>query len=217
MVDFATHRAEMVASQLVERHITDPLIVAAFLQVPRERFVPEELAAQAYEDGPLAIGEGQTISQPYIVAVTVGGLGLLGGERVLEVGTGSGYAAAILSRIVREVHTIERLPSLAASAADRLQSLGYTNVTVHTGDGSLGLPSFAPFDAIAVAAGGPGVPEALRRQVVVGGRLIMPVGPDESSQFLVRMTREAEDRFREDRIVHVRFVRLIGEQGWGDE
>jgi protein-L-isoaspartate(D-aspartate) O-methyltransferase len=217
MVDYARRRAEMVASQLVERNVRDPLVVASFLAVPRERFVSEELAPQAYEDGPLSIAEGQTISQPYIVAVTVGGLGLRGGERVLEVGTGSGYAAAILSRIAREVHTIERLPTLAISAAERLKSLGYTNVTVHTGDGSLGLPALAPFDAIAVAAGGPGVPEALRRQVVVGGRLVMPVGPDESSQYLVRMTREAEDRFREDRIVHVRFVRLIGEQGWEDE
>jgi protein-L-isoaspartate(D-aspartate) O-methyltransferase len=214
MADLATLRAQMVVVQLVERGITDPLVVEAFLAVPRESFVPPELAASAYDDGPLSIGEGQTISQPYIVGITVQSLGLRGGERVLDVGTGSGYAAAILSRIAREVHTIERLPHLALAAKERLARLGYANVTVHCGDGSLGMPELAPFDAIAVAASGPRVPEALSSQLAVGGRLVIPVGREESSQVLVRVARESQDQFRQQDVVKVRFVPLIGAQGW---
>jgi protein-L-isoaspartate(D-aspartate) O-methyltransferase len=133
---------------------------------------------------------------------------------VLDVGTGSGYAAAILSRIAREVHTIERLAPLADAARARLLRLGYSNVTVHTGDGSLGLPQRAPFDGIAVAASGPSIPAELMDQLVVGGRLVMPVGPEASSQVLCRITRESNIRFREEEVLKVRFVPLIGAQGW---
>ena len=213
MTDFAKLRAQMVASQLAERQITDPLVLDAFLAVPRESFVPEDMATSAYDDGPLPIGEGQTISQPYIVGVTVQALGLGGGERVLEVGTGSGYGAAVLSRIAREVHTIERLAPLAEAAKARLAS-GYPNVTVYEGDGSLGLPELAPYDAIAVAASGPAVPAALLDQLAVGGRLVIPVGTQESNQVLYRVTRESKVRFREDEVMKVRFVPLIGAQGW---
>ena len=176
--------------------------------------MPEELAEFAYDDAPLPIGDGQTISQPYIVAVTIEALELRGGERVLEIGTGSGYAAAVLSRIAKEVYTVERLESLAARGARRLARLGYDNVHVLCGDGSLGWPEHAPYDAIAVAAGGPEVPEALLAQLALGGRLVIPVGPDESSQMLVRVTRESDGALPQEALADVRFVPLIGEQGW---
>jgi len=206
----------MVEVDLAREGISDARVLDAFRAVPREDFVPGNLAEFAYEDSPLPIGEGQTISQPYIVAVTVEALALHGGERVLEVGTGSGYAAAILSRIAGEVHTVERIPSLAQSAGERLERLGYGNVHVHCGDGSLGWPEFAPYDAIAVAAGGPKVPSALREQLAVGGRLVIPVGRDEGSQELLRVTRVSEMEYREESLADVRFVPLIGEQGWSE-
>jgi protein-L-isoaspartate(D-aspartate) O-methyltransferase len=216
MLDFEDLRARMVDNHLARRGIADTKVLEAFRTVPRESFVSPELLEFAYEDTPLPIGEEQTISQPYIVAVTVAALGLRGGERVLEVGTGSGYAAAILSRIAGEVYTVERIGSLATSARERFAQLGYGNVHTLEGDGSLGWPEHAPYDAIAVAAGGPRVPEALVSQLKIGGRLVIPVGPEESSQTLVRVTRESETEYREEPLTAVRFVPLVGEQGWRD-
>jgi protein-L-isoaspartate(D-aspartate) O-methyltransferase len=201
-------------ARIARQGITDAKVLAAFRAVPRQEFVPDELAEFAFEDAPLPIGQGQTISQPYIVALTVQALALKGGERVLEVGTGSGYAAAILSFIAGSVDTIERIASLAESARQRLARLGLTNVHVHCGDGSLGWPEHAPYDAIAVAASSPRVPRALCEQLVVGGRLVVPVGPDEDSQELVRVTRVGVTEYRQERIADVRFVPLVGEQGW---
>ncbi len=213
----AKTRAEMVKLQLAGRGISDPSVLDAFRAVPREAFVPDELAEFAYKDAPLPIGEEQTISQPYIVAVTLEALELTGNDRVLEIGTGSGYAAAVLSRIVREVFTVERRETLASSARERLEQLQYRNVRVFHGDGTLGWPAHAPYDAIAVAAGGPEIPKALLSQLRVGGRLVIPVGPDESTQTLMRITREGPETFREESLTAVRFVPLIGEQGWPDQ
>jgi protein-L-isoaspartate(D-aspartate) O-methyltransferase len=206
-------REEMVERQLMRRGIHDPLVLNAFHSVPREEFVPDALREFAYHDTPLPIDEGQTISQPYIVAVTVQALGLRGGERVLEVGAGTGYAAAIMSCIVDLVDTIERHSSLAETARERLERLGYSNVRVHQGDGSLGLPEHGPFDAIAVAAAAPEVPRALLEQLRPGGRLVVPVGPDGARQTLVRVTRQASG-FVEEALADVRFVPLVGKQGW---
>lgn len=206
-------RDRMVQLQLAGRGIKDRRLLEAFRSVPREDFVPTELTEFAFNDTPLPIGDGQTISQPYIVAMTIAALGLRGHERVLEVGTGSGYAAAVLSRLAKEVYTIERLASLADTARARLARLGYDNVQVLCGDGTLGWPAHAPYDAIAVAAGGPEVPKALLEQLAPGGILVIPVGPDESSQVLMRVTRDAAG-FRSEPLTEVRFMPLIGEQGW---
>lgn len=216
MPDLERRRAHMVDVHLGRRAISDPKVLDAFRTVSRENFLPENLVEFAYEDTPLPIGAEQTISQPYIVALTVQALGLEGGERVLEVGAGSGYAAAILSRIAREVYAVERIGSLAESAGERLARLGYTNVHVVCGDGSLGWPEHAPYDAIAVAAGGPKVPPALLSQLAIGGRLVMPVGRDEWSQTLVRITRNGESDYREEPLASVRFVPLIGAQAWDE-
>jgi protein-L-isoaspartate(D-aspartate) O-methyltransferase len=213
----AEDRARMVDLQLAARGIADPAVLAAFRDVPREAFLPDDLTEFAYVDSPLPIAEGQTISQPYIVALTVEALQLRGGERVLEIGTGSGYAAAILGRIAGEVYTVERHATLAEDAERRLAEHGFDTVHVLHGDGTLGWPEHAPYDAIAVAAGGPKVPEALLDQLAPGGRLVIPVGEDVSSQVLVRVTREPGDRFREEELAQVRFVPLIGEQGWRPE
>jgi protein-L-isoaspartate(D-aspartate) O-methyltransferase len=209
-------RERMVDLQLAARGITNPRVLDAFRTIPREAFVPEELAEFAYEDAPLPIAGGQTISQPYIVAVTVDALDLRGGERVLEIGTGSGYAAAVLSRVAGEVYTVERLAPLAETARERLAKLGYENVHVLCGDGTLGWAEHAPYDAIAVAAGGPEVPTALLDQLAPGGRLVVPVGPDETSQDLVRVTRRGK-RFERESLGSVRFVPLIGAQGWPEK
>jgi protein-L-isoaspartate(D-aspartate) O-methyltransferase len=207
-------RTQMVERHLAARGISDPRILDAFRTVRREDFIPEELAEFAYRDVPLPIGDEQTISQPYIVAVTIDALGLKGDERVLEIGTGSGYAAAVLSRIAREVFTVERRESLATEARGRLARLGYRNVEVLHGDGTMGWAEHAPYDAIAVAAGGPEVPRALLAQLAPGGRVVIPVGPDESSQTLVRVTKEGPEEYRQEPIASVRFVPLIGAQGW---
>lgn len=206
----------MVEAQLAGRGIKDPRVLAAFRDVPREAFVEERLAENAYDDSPLEIAGGQTISQPYVVALTAELLQLRGGERVLDVGTGSGYAAAILSRLVREVYSIERIPALATTATERLARLGFGNVIVRCGDGTLGWAEHAPYEAIAVAAAAPRVPAPLVRQLAVGGRLVIPVGEEESSQVLVRVTREGEEQFREEKLLEVRFVPLIGERGWAE-
>ena len=191
-------RVAMVERHLAKRGIVDPRVLEAFLTVPREEFVPEGLMEFAYADAPLPIGEEQTISQPWIVAITAQALGLRAGARVLEVGTGSGYAAAILGRLASEVYTIERIDSLAQIAQERLARLGFSNVHVRAGDGSLGWPEHAPYDGIAVAAGGPKVPDALRAQLAIGGRLVIPVGPSETEQVLVRVTRIGESEYREE-------------------
>lgn len=217
MPSLEAQRSRMVDVDLAARGIDDPLILDAFRTVPREAFVPDELAEFAYADTPLPIGEEQTISQPYIVAVTLAALELRGEERVLEIGTGSGYAAALLGRIAKDVYTVERLESLASAARGRLERLGYSNVHVRHGDGSLGWIAHAPYDAIAVAAGGPSVPPALRQQLAIGGRLVIPVGADARSQTLMRVTRVNETEYHEEALEDVRFVPLIGAQGWEEE
>jgi protein-L-isoaspartate(D-aspartate) O-methyltransferase len=207
-------RRRMVERQLAARGIRSPAVLAAMGRVRRERYVPPELAAHAYEDGPLPIGEDQTISQPFVVAFMLDALELKGGERVLEVGTGSGYAAAVLAEIAAEVFTLERIESLARAAAERLARDGYAHVRVRAGDGTTGWPEAAPFDAIVVAAGGPSVPAALRAQLALGGHLVMPVGESTEIQELKRVTRTGPDEWREEDLGAVRFVPLIGAQGW---
>jgi protein-L-isoaspartate(D-aspartate) O-methyltransferase len=167
----------------------------------------------AYDDAPLPIGAGQTISQPYVVAMTVQALQLKGHERVLEIGTGSGYAAAILGSLVREVETVERIEELATAAAERLAQMGYVNVHVHHGDGTLGWPAAAPYEAIAVAAGAPRPPRSLLDQLAIGGRLVLPHG-DVDHQQLVRITRRDAERFDQEELGDVRFVPLLGAEGW---
>lgn len=176
--------------------------------------MPERLAELAYDDTALPIEEEQTISQPYIVALMAEVLEVQPGQRVLEVGAGSGYAAAVLSRIADEVYAIERHAALAELAQERMRRLGYDNVHIRQGDGTLGWPEHAPYDAIAVAAGGPDVPPALQQQLAVGGRLVIPVGTDPRLQDLVRIRRVAPDRFEQENLGGVRFVPLVGAQGW---
>ncbi|HEU4420724.1 MAG TPA: protein-L-isoaspartate(D-aspartate) O-methyltransferase [Planctomycetota bacterium] len=207
-------REAMVARQLRARGITSPLVLDAMRRVRREGYVPSYLGEFAYEDSPLPIEEEQTISQPYIVGFMIEALHLEGGERVLEVGTGSGYAAAVLAEIAGEVYTIERHERLANLARERLGRDGYANVHVRHGDGTLGWPEHAPFDAIVVAAGGPRVPDALEQQLAIGGRLVIPVGDAAGQQQLVRVTRTGAEQFRRERLANVRFVPLVGEQGW---
>ncbi len=214
MVDYAAVRQRMTREQLEERGIVDPSVLAAFRQVPREAFVSPELVEMAYRDSPLPIAAGQTISQPYCVAMMVEALELSPSDRVLEVGTGTGYAAAILGCIVREVHTVERQPELVPMARANMAALGFTNVHVHLGDGSLGWPEEAPFDAIMVSAAAPAVPLSLKQQLVVGGRLVVPVGDQALWQDLIRVRRAAPDEFREENLGGVRFVPLIGAEGW---
>jgi protein-L-isoaspartate(D-aspartate) O-methyltransferase len=191
------------------RGVRDARVLDAMARVPREAFVPQALRWDAYEDAPLPIGEGQTISQPYMVAYMVEALGLAGGERVLEVGAGSGYAAAVLGRLAEEVWTVERHRSLVERAAATLAGLGVRNVHVVHGDGILGWPARAPYDAIVVAAGGERIPEALTGQLAEGGRLVIPVGPEPDLQRLVRLTRRGAALEREE-LAEVRFVPLVG-------
>lgn len=206
-------RQRMVSEQLRRRDIIDPAVLAAFSTVPREAFVAPESERWAYDDAPLSIGHGQTISQPYVVAMTVQALRLTGREKVLEIGTGSGYAAAILGLLAREVHTVERIPELARTAAERLARLGFSNVHVHQGDGTLGWPEAAPYDAIAVAAGAPRPPPSLLQQLAIGGRMVLPHG-DALNQRLVRITRKGPEEYVEENLGDVRFVPLLGAEGW---
>ena len=180
---------------------------------PREMFVDPESSAEAFQDRPLGIGERQTISQPYVVALMIAAAGVKRGERVLEIGTGSGYAAAVASRVAGKVYTVERHGSLAAAARRRFDNLGFGNIETRVGDGTLGWPDAAPFDAILVAASGPVVPEALKRQLGLGGRLVMPVG-EAGRQELRKLTRKGEDAYEVESLGRVAFVPLIGEQGW---
>lgn len=209
----AERRRQMVASQLAARDVRDPRVLAAMAAVPREEFVPHHLRDRAYRDLPLPIGEGQTISQPYVVALSAQAAALCPGDRVLDVGTGSGYAAAVYAQIAAEVISIERIASLAHSATERLERIGVENVQVVVGDGTLGYPAAAPYDAVIVAAAGPWVPEALLDQLAVGGRLVMPVGT-RSSQELTCVTRVSRWRYRYEALGGVRFVALVGADGW---
>ena len=212
-----TRRERMVDHQIEGRGIRDPLVIAAMREVPREVFVTENHRDFAYDDGPLPIMEGQTISQPYVVALMIELLKLQPSDRVLEIGTGSGYAAAVLSRIAAEVYTVERVSGLVDYAQAKIEVLGYENVWVRHGDGTLGWPEHAPYQAIIVAAGGPNVPQALKEQLDVGGRIIIPVGREQRSQRLVQVVRRSQDKFDEKKLSHVRFVPLIGKQGWEKE
>lgn len=211
---FELQRASMVDYQLRARGIGSPLVLEAMGRVPRERFIPERMKDCAYDDGPLPIGAGQTISQPYIVALMTEALDLEGGERVLDIGTGSGYAAAVLGCIASEVFSIERVRELADRAARTLAAEGFDNVRVRCGDGTIGWSEHQPFDGIIVAAGAPAVPESLKHQLAVGGHLVIPVGSEHSVQSLERITRLTENEFRTEDLGAVRFVPLIGEQGW---
>jgi protein-L-isoaspartate(D-aspartate) O-methyltransferase len=211
---FASLRAEMVERNIAARGVRDDLVLEAMRKVPRELFLPKNLREFAYEDSPLPIAGEQTISQPYIVAFMAEALMLKGGEKVLEIGAGSGYAAAVLSEIAADVYTVERLGQLADKAAATLADLGYDNVHVLHGDGTRGWPEHAPYDAIVVAAGGPQVPESLKEQLKIGGRLVIPVGADQRSQELVRVIRVSAKEYRSEDIADVRFVPLIGEEGW---
>ncbi len=205
-------RERMVETQIAARGIKDPRVLAAMRKVPRHLFVDEALKDQAYGDYPLPIGEGQTISQPYIVALMTEALELKGPEKVLEVGTGSGYQAAILAELARWVYSIERYPSLAHRAKRILEKLGYHNVIIKVGDGTKGWPEAAPFDAIIVTAAGPKIPEPLIEQLKDGGRLVMPVG-DEWSQYLIKVTKQGDKLIKEN-LGAVRFVKLVGEYGF---
>jgi protein-L-isoaspartate(D-aspartate) O-methyltransferase len=211
---FASLRKEMVERNIVTRGVRDELVLEAMRKVPRELFLPKSLREFAYEDSPLPIAGEQTISQPYIVAFMAEALMLKGDEKILEIGAGSGYAAAVLSEIAAHVYTVERLGQLADKAAATLADLGYDNVHVRHGDGTRGWPEHAPYDAIVVAAGGPQVPESLKEQLKIGGRLVIPVGTDQRSQELVRVTRISTNEYRSEDIADVRFVPLIGEGGW---
>jgi protein-L-isoaspartate(D-aspartate) O-methyltransferase len=213
---YVTRRERMVHDQLVSRGVHDERVLDAMRQVAREAFVPEDLREAAYSDEPLAIGEGQTISQPYIVAAMTEALDLQGDENILEIGTGSGYAAAVLAHIARAVHTIERIPSLARQARETLHRLGYDSVHVIEGDGTLGWDGAAPYDAIVATAEGPRIPPSLRAQLRPGGRLVMPVADRDRGQALVRMIRGDDGDDRVQKILPVQFVPLIGAEGWAD-
>ncbi|MGB3490439.1 MAG: protein-L-isoaspartate(D-aspartate) O-methyltransferase [Xanthobacteraceae bacterium] len=213
-MDFSSLRKQMVERHIAARGVRDELVLDAMRKVPRELFLPDNLREFAYEDAPLPIAGEQTISQPYIVAFMAEALMLSGGEKVLEIGAGSGYAAAVLSEITADVYTVERLGPLTEHAATLLAELGYDNVHVLHGDGTKGWPEHAPYDAIVVAAGGPQVPDALKRQLKIGGRLVIPIGVDQRSQELVRVIRVSKDEYRSEDIADVRFVPLIGEEGW---
>lgn len=217
MSNFVELKRQMIEHQMVARGLRDEQVLAAVNAVPREKFVPSDLVEFAYHDAPLPIAARQTISQPYIVALMIAALQLKAEDRVLEIGTGSGYAAAILAEIAAEVYTVERHKILADSARSRLIEMGYTNIEVLFGDGTLGWQSQAPFDAIAVAAGGPEVPQSLKEQLAIGGRLVIPVGDQIHTQKLLRIRRISETDYQEEDLGAVHFVPLIGVSGWEEE
>jgi len=210
--DFSFARRKMVQEQLSARGIKDEHVLAAMTRVPRHRFIEEGLWSQAYGDFPLPIGEGQTISQPYIVALMTQALQLQPDDKVLEIGTGSGYQVAVVAEIVRQVFSVERISVIAARARKILDELGYSNVLIKIADGTAGWPEEAPFDAIIVTAGAPGVPDPLLAQLATGGRMVIPVG-DMYSQELVKIVKTDEGYNKED-LGGCRFVRLVGAHGW---
>jgi protein-L-isoaspartate(D-aspartate) O-methyltransferase len=209
---YVEERSRMVDNQIAGRGVRDERVLEAMKAVPRHSFVQPEYQYLAYTDGPLPIGNGQTISQPYIVALMTELLELEGQEKVLEVGTGSGYQAAILGYLCKEVHSIERHPDLARYATKILEQLGFDNVKVYVGDGTLGLADQAPFDAIIVTAGAPNVPQVLLDQLAESGRMVIPVG-SRGGQYLERWQREGE-KFKREPLIPVAFVPLIGDEGW---
>jgi len=215
-MNFALARRKMVERQVIARGVIDPQVIAAMLEVPRHLFIEEALRAQAYGDAPLPIGERQTISQPYMVASMTEALCLKRDDQVLEIGTGSGYQSAILARIVRRVLSIERIPELARQARRVLDLTGCGNVQIRVGDGTLGWPEEAPFDAIIVTAGAPTIPEEYRQQLALGGRLVIPVG-DRGEQILKRIVRTGMTTYSEESLLGCRFVPLIGASGWSSE
>jgi protein-L-isoaspartate(D-aspartate) O-methyltransferase len=214
MADFAELRERMIRRQIAGRGIRDAGILDAFRAVPREAFVAREYAETAYDDHPLPIEAGQTISQPYIVALMIEAAEVRPGDKVLEVGAGSGYAAAVMSRIADEVVAIERQHDLVAVSRERLRRLGYANVRIVEGDGTRGCPEEAPFDAILAAASGSHVPQSLLDQLASGGRLIMPVGGPGDIQHLLKVTKREDGTLQQSDLGAVRFVPLIGEEGW---
>ena len=216
-IDFVKRRLDMVEHQIAARGVRSEVVLEAMRKVPREEFLPPSLREFSYENSPLPIAEGQTISQPYIVAFMADALLLKGGEHILDIGTGSGYAAAVLAEIAANVYSVERIGQLAEKAAVKLAKLGYDNVHVLHADGTKGWPEHAPYDAIVVAAGGPKIPESLQQQLKVGGRLVIPVGAEVRAQELVRVTRVSETEFQREDLADVRFVPLLGKEGWEPE
>ena len=209
---FLTQRRSMVESQLRARGIRDERVLAAMLRVPRHEFVSEEHREQVYEDHPIPIGEGQTISQPYIVAIMLEALALDPSDTVLEIGTGSGYQTALLAELVRQVYSVERYASLARAAQATLARLGFNNVEVLVGDGSRGLPDRAPFDAIVVSAAAPQIPPPLFEQLREGGRMVIPVGPAHAQE--LQLVRKHEGQPVVTSMEGCRFVPLIGSEGY---
>src|SRR6267142_1324048 len=212
--EFSSQISNMIQRQLRRRGITDAVVLGAMESVPRHEFVPEESRARAYDDVPLPIGGGQTISQPYIVAARSAALHVRPSDRVLEIGTGCGYQAAILSRLAGEVFGVERRPELALSASARLERLGYANVHVHCGDGTLGMPDLAPFDAILVPSAAPVTPQPLLSQLAEGGRMIVPVGDAEHQE--LQLIEKRGKSVRTTTLEGCRFVPLVGYHGWQD-
>src|SRR5467141_3748645 len=210
--EFSSQISNMIQTQLRRRGITDVAVLAAMEFVPRHEFVPREFREKSYDDVPLPIGGGQTISQPYMVAAMTAALHLRPGDRVLEIGTGCGYQAAVLARLATEVFTIERRPELASGASEKLARLGYPNAHVHCGDGTLGLADLAPFDAILVAAAAPAVPKPLLAQLAEGGRMILPVGGAEHQE--LQLIEKRGDAFPTKMLEGCRFVPLVGYHGW---
>jgi protein-L-isoaspartate(D-aspartate) O-methyltransferase len=210
--DYIGQRERMVRTQMESRGIADPRVLAAFRKVPRHRFMPEGIRSRAYEDTPLPIGEGQTISQPYTVARMTEALELTDKRIVLEIGTGSGYQAAILAELAEWVYSVERLRNLSGAARNILDELGYHNVATKVGDGTLGWSEHAPYDAVIVTAGGPSIPQPLVDQLQDGGRLVMPVGDPYSQSLILGVKRGG--RLETDNLGPYRFVELVGEHGW---
>lgn len=215
MTDYTVARRRMVQQQIVARGINDSRVIDVMNRVPRHFFVDEGLRGHAYADGSLPIGHKQTISQPYMVAAMSAALELQGQERVLEIGTGSGYQTAILAMLAKRVYSIERIAALAARARKTLDQLNLSNVNIKIADGTLGWKDQAPFDGILVAAGAPDVPQEYLAQLAVGGKLVLPVGGF-NQQSLIRITRLGDDQFRREELMGCRFVPLIGEAGWAE-
>jgi len=211
-MEFSVLRERMVKEQLIPRGIKDQAVLAAFRKVERHKFVPEELRVSSYADYPISIGEGQTISQPYIVALMTECLELSGKERVLEIGTGSGYQTALLAELSKEVFTIERFPDLAAKAQGLLGQLGYTNIKVKVADGTLGWPEEAPFDRIIITAASPRIPLPLGEQLKEGGRMVLPLG--ETFSQVLSIVRKNHGKLESEAVTSCVFVPLVGKFGW---